>query len=121
MSQAGINWSNLEVLSMRGVNWQDFTGDESGEHQQQSFMYVCLLGSLHLMLNQGFENITDQFMLGENILVAPVVKKEYSRTVILPEGKWLADDGKIFKGGKTYEIDVPVDRIPYFKKMNKSK
>ncbi|NJK95033.1 MAG: hypothetical protein HC905_09090 [Bacteroidales bacterium] len=63
---------------------------------------------------QGFESVNNQFMLGETILVAPVDKKESSRTVVLPKGKWLADDGKIYKGGKTYNMEVPLNRLPYF-------
>ncbi|MCG6186021.1 glycoside hydrolase family 31 protein [Maribellus maritimus] len=67
--------------------------------------------------NQGFENIKDEFLLGENLLIAPVYKKEYSREVILPNGTWIADDGKKYKGGKSYIIDVPIDRLPYFEKQ----
>ncbi len=63
---------------------------------------------------QGLENISNQFMLGETILVAPLDQKGTSRTVALPKGKWLADDGKVYKGGKTYTIEVPVSRLPYF-------
>lgn len=64
--------------------------------------------------NQGYENITDQFMLGENVLVAPMVEKGIIRKVVLPKGNWKADDGIIYKGGKTIEIEVPLDRLPYF-------
>jgi alpha-glucosidase (family GH31 glycosyl hydrolase) len=63
--------------------------------------------------NQGYEEIKDQFMLGNNILVAPMDKKETSRKVVLPKGKWLSDDNKIYKGG-TYTIEVPLSRLPYF-------
>ncbi len=67
--------------------------------------------------NAGYETITDQFILGNDILVAPVVEKNaHSRTVVFSEGKWIGDDGKIIKGGKTVEIDVPLERLPYFKK-----
>ena len=66
--------------------------------------------------NQGFENITDQFFLGKDLIVAPMLEKAKStRTVFLPKGKWLADDGKKYKGGKTYQLNVPIDRLPYFK------
>jgi alpha-glucosidase len=65
--------------------------------------------------DSGYETIKDQFMLGNTILVAPVVEKgARSRSVVLPKGKWIADDGKTFKGNKTIEIDVPLDRLPYF-------
>lgn len=67
----------------------------------------------------GYETVNDQFILGDNILVAPVVEKgSRKRKVILPEGKWKGDDGQIVRGGKTIEIDVPLNRIPHFTKMN---
>lgn len=66
----------------------------------------------------GFENVKDQYMLGKNILVAPVVHKGVrSRSVILPEGKWKSDEGKIVKGGKTIKIDVPLSRLPFFTRI----
>lgn len=69
--------------------------------------------------DSGYETIKDQFMLGENILVAPVVEKGvYKRQVILPKGKWKGDDGKIIKGNQTIEIDAPISRIPFFTKIN---
>ncbi|MDD2304877.1 MAG: glycoside hydrolase family 31 protein [Prolixibacteraceae bacterium] len=64
--------------------------------------------------NQGFEMVNDQFMLGENMLVAPVYQDGTSRTVVLPKGNWIDDAGKTYKGGKTYTLEVPLDRIPYF-------
>lgn len=65
-----------------------------------------------------YETVKDQFVLGDSILVAPVTEKgARKRKVILPEGQWKADDGQLIKGGKTIEIDVPLDRIPYFTKM----
>lgn len=63
--------------------------------------------------NQGFEYINDQFMLGEKILVAPIDNKQNNRQVILPDGIWIDDLGKQYKGG-TYNIEVPIDRIPVF-------
>jgi alpha-glucosidase (family GH31 glycosyl hydrolase) len=64
--------------------------------------------------NQGYDDIKDQFMLGENVLVAPMEKKDKSRKVVLPKGKWLSDDGKLYKGGTSYTVDVPLARLPYF-------
>jgi alpha-glucosidase len=67
----------------------------------------------------GYETIKDQFMLGNNIMVAPVVEKGvYKRSVIIPEGKWKADDGTIVNGNRTIEIEVPIDRIPYFTRVD---
>ncbi|MCF8362491.1 MAG: glycoside hydrolase family 31 protein [Prolixibacteraceae bacterium] len=68
--------------------------------------------------NKGYESIKDQFMLGDDILVAPVVEKgARSRKVVFPEGKWKGDDGSIVEGGKTIKIQVPLERLPYFKKQ----
>lgn len=68
--------------------------------------------------DSGYETIIDQFMLGDEILVAPVVEKGVrSRKVIFPEGKWEGDDGILIEGGKTVEIQVPMKRLPYFKKL----
>lgn len=69
--------------------------------------------------NAGYELVKDQFMLGDEILVAPIVKEgQYGRAVILPNGKWLSDDGKMYKGGRSMEIEVPLNRIPYFTKID---
>jgi alpha-glucosidase len=67
---------------------------------------------------KGYELITDQFMLGDSILVAPVVTKgQRSREVVFPEGKWKAEDGAVLDGGKTQNVEVPVERLPWFRKI----
>jgi alpha-glucosidase len=67
--------------------------------------------------HQGFENCKDQFMLGDKYLVAPVVDNRLEREVRLPKGTWRDDNGKKYKGGKTYKINVPLERLPYFEKI----
>jgi alpha-glucosidase (family GH31 glycosyl hydrolase) len=63
----------------------------------------------------GYEKIKDQFVLGNQIIVAPVVEKGVrSRKVILPKGNWIADDGKKYIGGTTVQVDVPIERLPFF-------
>ena len=64
--------------------------------------------------NQGFIHCQDQFMLGDKYLVAPMIEKGYKRTVQLPKGKWKDDQDKTFKGPKIIEIDVPIERLPYY-------
>ena len=54
---------------------------------------------------KGYYKIEDQFMLGNNILVAPYLSKgEGTREVIIPKGKWKSDTGKIYKGGKSITL-----------------
>ncbi|NDP28871.1 MAG: glycoside hydrolase [Flavobacterium sp.] len=65
--------------------------------------------------NQGFESCDTQFMLGETYLVCPMIEKGYKRTIKLPKGNWIDDLGKKYKGGQTISIDVPLERLPYFK------
>jgi len=68
--------------------------------------------------NQGYVEIKDEFMLGDRILVAPVVNKGQSRrSVVLPQGKWKSDKGQIYDGGKEITVDAPIERLPYFQKQ----
>ncbi len=67
----------------------------------------------------GYESIKDQFVLGDDIIVAPVVEKgARSRKVVLPEGNWKCEQGYTVEGGKIIEINVPLERLPYFTKQN---
>lgn len=66
---------------------------------------------------QGFELIRDQFMLGNTILVAPVLTEKGKRSVVLPKGKWKNLDGKTIRGNREIELEVKLDELPYFVKM----
>ena len=66
----------------------------------------------------GFECITDMFMLGEDILVAPVLEKGVStRTLTLPEGKWLYRGETEYLGGVEVTVSAPLGTLPYFEKI----
>ncbi len=68
--------------------------------------------------HQGYEKIEDQFMLGDNILVCPMLEKgKKSRTVVLPMGKWRSDTGKTYNGPIKIETEVPLKRLPVFEKL----
>lgn len=67
--------------------------------------------------NQGFGECNDQFMLGDKILVAPMVEKGNQRNVVLPKGNWIDNKGKKIKGGKTISIQVALDELPIYKKV----
>ncbi|MBR2871334.1 MAG: glycoside hydrolase [Clostridia bacterium] len=70
--------------------------------------------------NEGLHACLDQFMLGDDYLVAPVlVKGQTVRAVKLPNGKWQdMNDGKVYEGGQTVEVNAPLSVLPYFKKVN---
>jgi alpha-glucosidase len=67
--------------------------------------------------HQGLAEVKDQFMLGDRYLVAPMVVKGTRRSVKLPLGSWKDDQGKVLKGGRSIEIDVPLSRLPYYEKL----
>lgn len=67
---------------------------------------------------KGYEEIKDQFFLGSKIMVAPIVEKgQRSREVVFPEGKWQGDDGSIIIGPTTLKIEVPLERLPWYRKI----
>ncbi len=67
--------------------------------------------------DQGFDGVKDQFMLGKDILVAPVLEKGSTvRKVILPKGKWKYND-KVYKGGVTVQLAVGLADIPIFQRI----
>jgi alpha-glucosidase len=65
----------------------------------------------------GYADIKDEFMMGDGLLVAPVMEKgATTRKVALPPGKWRADDGKTYEGPATIEVATPLERLPYFER-----
>ena len=64
--------------------------------------------------NEGFATCTDQYLLGDRYLVAPVMSDNDTRSMKLPKGKWKDDTDKTYKGGKTYTLKVPLERLPWF-------
>lgn len=64
--------------------------------------------------NGDYESISDQFLLGNSILVAPFLDTLDYRNVVLPEGTWIDDQGKKFVGPKVIRISSDLDRIPYY-------
>ncbi len=68
----------------------------------------------------GYERVFDQFMLGSDVLVAPVIiKGQTKRTVKLPLGKWKYLGKEEYDGGKEVLVDSPLDVLPYFIKSDK--
>ena len=63
---------------------------------------------------EGFEACADQYMLGDRYLVAPMLTPGTRREVRLPAGTWKDETGRTYEGGRTYTLDVPLDRIPLF-------
>lgn len=71
--------------------------------------------------DKGYAEIKDQFLLGEDVLVAPVVNQgEFFKNVVFPDGTWIdCNDGKEYEGNQTVRFDVPVDKLCYFRRKNR--
>jgi alpha-glucosidase len=68
--------------------------------------------------NNGYESVKDQFLIGDSLLVAPVLEKNaIKRTVLVPKGTWKNEAGQIFKGPKTVEMNAEIDVLPYLMKV----
>jgi alpha-glucosidase (family GH31 glycosyl hydrolase) len=65
----------------------------------------------------GYENVKDQFMMGDDLMVAPMTSKGTSRTVLIPPGSWKADDGSVIKGPAQKTFEVPLARLLYFERQ----
>ena len=64
---------------------------------------------------QGYAAVIDQFMMGEELMVAPVLAKgALSRKVVLPPGRWRGDDGRTFDGPASITVETPLQRLPHF-------
>ena len=61
-------------------------------------------------------NLDDEFMIGEALLVAPIVKPDVtSRLVYLPKGSWYDYwTNKKYEGGTMIAVDAPLETVPMF-------
>jgi len=63
---------------------------------------------------------THQYMIGDDILVAPVVKplrgKEFVyKKIFFPQGEWIdIESGKVLRGRTVVTVPVPLKNIPFF-------
>jgi alpha-D-xyloside xylohydrolase len=60
-------------------------------------------------------NISDEYMIGSNILAAPLTEKEDERVVYLPEGTWYDyNTNQKYVGGKEYTVKTGLTQLPIF-------
>jgi alpha-glucosidase len=61
-------------------------------------------------------NLDDEFMVGDELLVAPIVKPDVtSRLVYLPKGIWYDFwTNKKYQGGTMVRVDAPLETVPMF-------
>lgn len=66
-------------------------------------------------------DIEDEYMLGDSLLIAPVLGRWNSRNIYLPEGKWInIFDGREYEGGRWLKhYKVPLESVPVFRPAGK--
>ncbi|MBT1174183.1 alpha-galactosidase [Bifidobacterium sp. LC6] len=63
----------------------------------------------------GMDEVTDQFMLGSDTIVAPCLERgAQARDVAIPAGRWHSDAGQIIEGPTVIHTACPIDRLPRF-------
>jgi alpha-glucosidase (family GH31 glycosyl hydrolase) len=73
----------------------------------------------HNYPDDAYETVSDQFMIGNQLLVAPVLEPgAIRRTVVLPDGSWRADDGVEYDGPAKIAVDAPLARLPWFERVS---
>lgn len=56
-----------------------------------------------------------QYLVGPDLLVAPIYRPGTRRTVYIPDGDWIDFwNGHVLRGRQTIEVDAPLNRIPLF-------
>lgn len=69
--------------------------------------------------HQGFENCKDQFMLGDDLMVCPMLEKGFKRNVTFPKGTWKSHQGVTIKGPVTKQMEVALDELLWFEQTSR--
>jgi alpha-glucosidase len=61
-------------------------------------------------------NLDDEFMIGDDLLVAPILKPDVTRRLVyLPAGSWYDYwTNKTYSGGTMISVEAPLDMVPMF-------
>ncbi|MCL1079117.1 glycoside hydrolase [Parashewanella spongiae] len=68
--------------------------------------------------HQGYHSVKDQFLIGESLLVAPVVHaNQTERTVKIPNGTWISNKGETHIGPLSITEPVTASTLLYYQKQ----
>lgn len=110
----------VEYIHMR-ERMRPYTRELMGEAHEKGFPAMRAM-FLEFPEDEKCWNLTDQYMFGPALLVAPVVHEgARARRVYLPEGEswidvWTKEE---MEGGREVSVDAPLSRIPLFVRKSK--
>ena len=88
---------------------------EEGFDYQEKFMESGFDQNENPYTERHRMEVTDQYMMGPSILVAPVFTGETSRKVVLPKGNWYDFyTGEFVGNEQTITVQTPLEKIPLF-------
>ncbi|MES2426459.1 MAG: TIM-barrel domain-containing protein [Bacteroidota bacterium] len=60
-------------------------------------------------------NVWDEYLIGDNVIAAPLADSASTRKVYLPAGNWYDyNTNKVYAGGQSYGVTTGLDQIPIF-------
>lgn len=124
-----FSWAPWEALSKDGL---EILKEAANIHKSVADYIVELVNNAKLTgepivrsleynyPHKGYEKIMNQFMLGDKILVAPIIEKGITKQKIqLPMGKWQSKvDNKVYEGDKIVEFEVDINTLNWFVKID---
>ncbi len=91
--------------------------EETGKNATETGIPIMRHLALSYWDDEKVWDIDDEYMLGDDFLVAPVLSYLTSRSVYFPEGEWIhIFTGEKYKGKTTELLNVAMEEIPVFVK-----
>jgi alpha-glucosidase (family GH31 glycosyl hydrolase) len=111
-----LDYDHLEAVKEAVAIRNQFAGTILRLAKSSSISGEPIVRSMEYVFpNQRFSEVKDQFLLGDSILVAPMLQKGTGpRNVFIPPGVWKSWNGMRIKGPATVSIKVPINNLPYY-------
>ncbi len=115
-----LNETNLKICQEMSLLHKTMGGEILQIAKKCAFSGEPIIRNLEYAFpHKGYDQVKDEFMLGEDILVAPVINDNTSsREIIFPAGRWKGDDGSIVEGPCKIGVIVPINRLPWYRKID---
>lgn len=108
----------IKPVIMNRYRWLPYNYTLGYENATKGWPLVRPLGFHDMNPDGRYDNISDQYLWGRDVMVAPVMTKGTTeRSVVFPEGSlWIDMNNplKTYKGGTTATVAAPLDVLPVF-------